>query len=524
MSNNNSGSQNSHKSIMRSTSIISLGTLSSRVLGFVRDVILAKLFGTGFQADAFFVALKIPNLFRDMVGEGATNSAIVPVFSEYLVKKERAEFWRFVSIILTWALIVLSAITVLGVLLAPIIVRAIAPGFMADPGKLELTIRLTRILFPYLILIGLTANSIAVLYTFRAFTIPAFSPCLLNVAIIISALIAPRCMAEPVYGLAFGVLAGGVLQLIVQLGPLKKAGLRLKRPKTLNHPGVSHVGKLLVPRLFGAGVYQLSVFIDTFCASLAFIVGAGGISAIYYANRIIQFPMGVFSFAIASAALPAFSDLATRKDIEQLKKTVMFSLENVFFVMFPTSVIIMLLATPMIRVLFERGEFGTYSTMITSVALFFYAIGLFSFGGIKILVAAFHALQDTKTPVKVAAGCLLINATLNFLLMITPLKVGGIALASAIAATVDFLWLFALLKKRLGVENAGFGKFVERIFWATLVTAVGVYLAWEYVVMPYEFLKIAVVGLGGLIVYEIVCCFLKVPQAEKIWQAIRSRF
>ena len=173
-----------------------------------------------------------------------------------------------------------------------------------------------------------------------------------------------------------------------------------------------------MPRLFGAGVYQLSVFIDTFCASLAFIVGAGGISAIYYANRIIQFPMGVFSFAIASAALPAFSDLATRKDIEQLKKTVMFSLENVFFVMFPTSVIIMLLATPMIRVLFERGEFGTYSTMITSVALFFYAIGLFSFGGIKILVAAFHALQDTKTPVKVAAGCLLINATLNFLLMI----------------------------------------------------------------------------------------------------------
>ncbi len=359
----------SPRSIIKSMSVLSVGTLSSRLLGFLRDVILAKLLGTGIRADAFFVALKIPNLFRDFVGEGATNSAVVPVFAEYLHKEKKESFWRFVSVVLTLALIVLSVITILGILLAPVIVRMIAPGFMADTSKLLLTIRLTRIMFPYLVFIGLTAYSMGILFTFRSFLVPAFSPCLLNISVIVSALIASRTMEEPVFGLAIGVLVGGVLQLAVQVKPLLKIGMKFKKPETLRHPGAIQIGKLLIPRMIGSGVYQLTVLIDTFCASLAMIVGQGGISAIYYSNRIIQLPMGIFSIALASAILPSLSRLAHKKDMEAIKKTIIFALENIFFVMAPTMVMLLLFSRPIIRILFQRGEFTAYSTGITSFAL-----------------------------------------------------------------------------------------------------------------------------------------------------------
>jgi putative peptidoglycan lipid II flippase len=522
MSNNNSGQADSHRSIIKSTSIISAGTLSSRVLGFARDIILARFFGTGFQADAFFVALKIPNLFRDFIGEGATNSAVVPVFSEHLLTKSRKEFWHFVSVVLGLALLALTFVTVLGVLLAPYIVRLIAPGFMADPEKLALTVQLTKIMFPYLILIGLTAYSMAILYTFRSFAAPAFSPCMLNIAIIASALWASRFMAHPIYGLAAGVLIGGLLQLLVQIRPLLRTGFRIKRPLPLNHPGAVQIGRLLLPRVAGAGVYQLNVFVDTFCASLASIIGAGGISAIYYANRIIQFPMGVFGFALASAVLPTFSGLASQKNLPQLKKTLVFILENIFFVMFPFSVMLMVLSTPLIRVLFQRGEFNAYSTSITSWALLFYALGLFSFGGIKILVTAFYALQDTKTPVKIAAVCLVINAALNVVLMF-PLKVGGIALASAIAATIDFLWLFYCLDKRLGGINGGFRTFVAKVLVASAVTGAVVFWLWHSAFITREIPRLAVTGLLGIMVYGVLCYMLRIEQARKIYLWLQGR-
>ncbi len=511
--------KDSLRSIVKSTSLLSVGTLSSRILGFLRDVILAKLLGTGIRADAFFVALKIPNLFRDFVGEGATNSAVVPVFAEYLHKEKQESFWRFVSVVLTLALIILSVITILGILLAPIIVRMIAPGFMADTSKLLLTIQLTRLMFPYLVFIGLTAYCMGILFTFRSFLVPAFSPCLLNISVIASAFIASRTMEEPVFGLAIGVLVGGLLQLAVQIKPLLKTGMRFKKPKTLNHPGAVKIGKLLIPRMIGSGVYQLTVLIDTFCASLAMFVGQGGISAIYYSNRIIQFPMGVFSIALASAVLPSLSGLASKKDMASIKKTLIFALENIFFVMAPTMIMLLLFAKPIIRVLFQRGEFTTYSTDITSLALSFYALGLFSFGGIKILVTAFHALQDTKTPVIVAAYCLGLNAALNFILMV-PLKIGGIALASAIAGTVDFLALFYFMNKRLGKFNSGLFVYFLKVSLAALLTGAAASIVWTAWDFPNVFIKLAVVGLSGFLFYGCACMVLKIEQAHKIMEWI----
>lgn len=513
----------SHRSLIRSTSIISLGTLSSRVLGFIRDIILAKLLGTGFRADAFFVALKIPNLFRDLVGEGATNAAIVPVLSEYKQKEEKERFWSFVSIVLALAFIVLSMITIAGIIFAPGIVRVIAPGFMADPDKLSLTVALTKLMFPYLILIGLTSYSMAILYTFRSFTVPAFTPCLLNIAVIISAFISARTMNEPVFGLALGVLAGGILQLVFQWPATKKLGFIWKRPVTLSHPGAKKIGRLLIPRMIGSGVYQLTVLIDTFCASMSSIVGTGGISAIYYANRIIQFPMGIFGVAMASVLLPTLSGMSSKNDIPGIRKTLVFFLENILFIMCPMTVMLLFLSEPIIRVLFQRGEFSGYSTDITTLALTFSSLGLFSFGGIKILVTAFHSLQDTKTPVKVAGICLLVNAGLNFLLM-GPLKIGGITLASSLAGTLDFLILFYVMNKRLGGMSDGLLRYFIKIVCASALTGGLVYAGWKYLSLPFEEIKIAVVGAAGFMFYGIVCFMMNINQARRIWSYFKHGF
>lgn len=511
----------SHHSIIKRTSLLSVGTLSSRILGFLRDIVLAKLLGTGFRADAFFVALKIPNLFRDLVGEGAANAAVVPILAEYKEKHKAIAFWRFVSVILILAFIVLSVITILGVLFAPIIVRVMVPGFMADDHKLLLTIKLTRLMFPYLIFIGLTAYFVGILFTFRSFLVPAFSPCLLNVSVILSAYISSRTMEEPVFGLAIGVLIGGVLQLLFQIKPLFKIGFKFYPPKTLEHEGAKKIGRLLIPRILGSGVYQITVLVDTFCASLAAIVGPGGISAIYYANRIIQFPMGVFSVALASAVLPSLSGLANKKDIKSIKKTLIFSLENIFFIMCPTIVIILLLSNPIIRILFQRGQFDANSTDITSMVLAYYSIGLFSFGGIKILVTGFHALQDTKTPVKVAALCLTINAALNFILMV-PLKVGGIALASSIAGTVDFLILFYMMDKRLGGLNSGLFGYFAKVTLAAAITGVIEYWTWTHVIFINEVVRLCVVGVCGILIYQTICLALNVEQARKIADSFKK--
>lgn len=514
--------QDSKTGIIKSMTVISLGTLSSRILGFIRDIIIARLLGTASGADSFFVAFRIPNLFRDLVGEGATNSAFVPVFSEYEAKKDRAELWNFVSVFLILSLMALSLITLLGIIFAPVIVRVMAPGFIVEPQKLEMTVRLTRLMFPYLILIGLTAYSMGILYTFRLFTVPAFSPCLLNVAMIIAALVTILTKQDHVLGLAVGVLIGGALQLLVQIRPLLKQGMQIKRPKTLSHPGAKKMGQLLLPRLFGSAVYQLNIVIDTFCASLSTIVGAGGIAAIYYANRVIQFPMGLVSVSLASAILPSMAGFAARNSADHLKRTLVFSLENIFLVMVPMSVLIALLAVPITQILFERGEFNLYSTRITSWAILFSAFGLVGFGGAKIMVTAFHSLQDTVTPVWVGFGCLVTNAILNFVLM-GPLKVGGIALASAMASTANFLVLFYLMNKKLGGINANLTRYFFKVSLAAALMGIFVFFSWRHLTMFHDMIRLIVVVAGGLIIFTISCLFLKINQVEAVGQWILRR-
>ncbi|MDD5496152.1 MAG: murein biosynthesis integral membrane protein MurJ [Candidatus Omnitrophica bacterium] len=433
--------------LIKSTGTIGIATAVSRVLGFIRDIIIAKYFGTSLAAQAFVVAFRIPNSLRDLVGEGATNAAVVPVLTSYRAKGDEKEFLHVARILFNISFALLSCLTVIGIIFSPLIVRLIAPGFISDPEKLELTIRMNRYIFPYLILIGLTAYSMGVLNAIKHFAAPAFGPAILNIALI--ATVIWLCPVIGPMGLVVGVLIGGTLQLFINVPVLYRRGITINFRDGFRHPAVKKIGKLLVPRAVGSAVYQINIFVDTILASLAWIVGSGGVAALYYANRLIQFPLAIFGLAIAQAALPKLSGEFASNDIKKMRDTISFSLRTVFFIMLPASFGLAILGRPIIRLLFERGEFTSYSTGITESALFFYSFGLVAYSGIKILVSSFYSMHDTMTPVRTASVAVILNIALNLILM-WPLKLGGLALATSISATFNFLMLYFVLARRLG--------------------------------------------------------------------------
>ncbi|MFA6321441.1 MAG: murein biosynthesis integral membrane protein MurJ [Candidatus Omnitrophota bacterium] len=455
----------SKKSLIKSTGVIGFATATSRILGFVRDIVIAKFFGTAIFAQAFVIAFRIPNLLRDLVGEGATNSAFVPVLTDELTKKGKKDFFHLAQIILNIMFWVLLALTLLGVLLSPLIVRLIAPGFSADPEKFNVTVKLTRILFPFLFLVGLWAYAMGILNSLRSFAAPAFGPSIMNLSMILCAV----WFGENIFGLATGVLAGGFLQLAIQFPPLYANGWRPRLTTEFKHPQAKRVGLLLVPRALGACVYQVNVFISTILASLSAIVGDGAVAALYYANRIWQLPLAIFGIALAQALLPMMSRHVALDEKDKLKEALLFSLNILFFILIPSTIGLIVLRVPIIKVLFERGAFTSYSTDITSVALLFYAVGLVACGGIKVLVNTFYSMHDTMTPVKTALGSLVLNVVLSAALMF-PMKLGGLALASSASAVFNFFALYVLLEKRIG--DFGTKSIIDSFFKVTLASIV----------------------------------------------------
>lgn len=462
----------SKKHIIKSAGIIGFATVISRILGFARDILIAKFFGTARYAQAFVVAFRIPNMLRDLVGEGATNAAFVPVLSEYCQTNKKEEFWHLTNVLLNVVLIVLAVVALLGVAFAPIIVRLIAPGFISDPEKLKVTIYLTRFMFPFILLVGLLAYSMGVLNSLRHFSAPAFAPAILNLSIIICALVRQGSVSA----LATGVLIGGVAQLAVQIPVLISKGFRFNFSSGIYHPEVRRIGILLAPRIIGSCVYQINIFVNTMLASFSHIVGAGGVAALYYANRIFQFPLAIFGIAIAQAVLPTMSREALEQGLSKLKETLSFSLRAVNFIMLPASLGLIVLRRPITSVLFERGMFDSYSTSITANALAFYSIGLFSYAGIKILVSCFYSLKDTLTPVKIASISLILNIVLNIILMV-PLKISGLALATSISGIFNFFLLFFILRKKLGgIEERKILDSFIKTGMASIVMAILIYI------------------------------------------------
>lgn len=506
-----------NKSIARSASLIGFATLCSRLLGFCRDIVIARLFGIYVYAQAFIIAFKIPNLFRDFIGEGAANAAFVPVFSEYTVKHTREEFWELANVVLNLLLVILTSITILGVLFSPVIVRLIAPGFISDPYKLETTIRLTRIIFPYILLIGLTAYAVAILNSLRHFAIPAFAPCLLNISIIVFALL----FGSQVKGLALGVLVGGCLQLAVQIPILYKKGFRLRLFHSFKHPAAGIIGKLMLPRIASSSIYQFNNFIDSIFGSLSMIVGEGGVAVLYFSYRLILFPVGIFSNALRQAILPALSTQALDDDRGNLKQTLSWGLRATFFVMLPASVGFMILALSIVSTLFGGGKFDSGSVRLTANALIFYSIGLFAYGGNKIVQSCFFALKDTLTPTKIAALALVINIVLNSIFMF-PLKIGGIALATSISGIISFFILSGILKKRLGgLPLKEIMTSFLRILAASLCMGVICYFA-RQANLNKVFNLLFSLGCG-ILSYIVFCFIFRVSEMRQLWRWLLKR-
>lgn len=422
----------------------------SRMLGYVRDMVMARYFGTAtLAAQAFIVAFRIPNALRDLVGEGATNAAVIPVLSEYLGQEKKKEFWQIVNLMLNLIIIVLAAITIIGTIFAPLIVRIIAFGFVAEPAKLELTISLTRIMFAFIFFIGIAAYGMGVLNTLKNFAVPAAGSCILNITMIIFAVWVSGRFEQPIVGLAWAVLIGGFLQILFQIPLLLSKGFYFKFAFDFSHPAIKKIHRLLVPRMIGSSIYQLNVFVDTFFASFSGIVGQGAIGALYFSNRLVQFPTALFGNALATACLPAMSRQAIEQDMEGLKNTLTVSLKTLLVFLIPSTIGLFVLSRPIVAVLFQRGEFDAASTRLTSLVLMFYCLGIFFYSAARVVTSCLYALKDTRTPVKITFLCLIINAVLNLLLM-HPLKVGGIALATSISSAINFSLLLYMLRQKIG--------------------------------------------------------------------------
>lgn len=432
--------------IAKAAGVVGGSTLISRILGFVRDALVAKLFGAGMAADAFFVAFRIPNLFRRLLGEGSLTSSFIPIFTEYLARKSREEAAGLANAFFSLALVVLAVVTGVGILFAPVIVTVMAHGFSSVPEKFQLTVTLTRIMFPYLLFVGLVALCMGILNSLRHFAAPALSPVLLNISIIVAAIFLTPFFKEPVTALAIGVVIGGFSQLALQLPFLWRNGIPIRLHWEPRHPGVRRVEGLMAPSIIGLAVTQINVLVDTIVASF---LEEGTVSYLYYADRLLEFPMGIFAIAVATAVLPSMSEKAAKNEMDGVKDTFSYAMRLTLFLTIPAMVGLIALGVPIISILFQRGIFTYQTTIETSQALYGFALGLPAFACVRIIVPVFYALQDTKTPVKVAFIAMLTNITCDLIFMY-PLRQFGLSLATTLAATVNSMILAYMLRKRIG--------------------------------------------------------------------------
>ncbi len=439
-----------------------LFTAVSRVLGFIRDCLIASFYGTSITAQAFVVAFRIPNLFRDLAGEGAANSAFVPVLSRTR-ELEGERSWVELADAM-WSRIVLGflLISLLGVVAAPALVTVVAPGFRGEPELMRHAVLLTRILFPFIGLVGIAAFFMGLLNSVHHFALPSLGPAILNV-----------CMIAGIYlwrpdalGLSCGVIVGGVLQLAVQVPLLRSAGVKLHfRWKW--HPGVAQIRRLLVPRLLGTGVYQLGVLVDTVFASFRTLVGEGGIAALYFAFRFLQLPMALFGISMAQAALPTMAKQVASGNLDSVKTTCFLALKSALFIAIPASAGLIFLGRPIIQTMLERGAFTSEATATTVATLQWYAVGLASMCAVKVLANTLYAFHDTWTPVRSAALALVSNIVLNGIL-VWPMKLPGLALATSVSSTVNSVQLYYAVRRRVGPFDHRMRHWIVRVVVASV--------------------------------------------------------
>lgn len=460
---------------------LSLGTILSRLLGVLRDVLRAYYFGTGIAADAFTIAFRLPNMLRALFAEGALSAAFVPVLTEAMEKGEEGEWRAFVVNIAGLLALTLLLVSLVGILIAPYLIPLIVPGYAEVPGKIGLTVDLTRWLFPYIFFIGLATLAMGTLHTLRHFTAPALSAAVLNLCMIgAMLLVCPRMGEVPedrIHGLAWGVLVGGALQLLIQIPPLIKHRLWKALRISFRDPRLHRMTKLMLPGVVGMGVAEINAFVDTFLASLLI---AGSVSALEYGHRVMQLPLGVFAVALGAAVLPTLSRHAARGEDAELAQNFSLAVRLTLFILLPVTGFFLVAYRPLLRLLFERGAFaGGESLGLVSSAFIFYSLGLCSYGLAKVIVPVFYARQNTRTPVRTAATAMVANVVLNIILM-QFLGLGGLALATALSSMLNVTLLLRALKRQYGVSPGGeVARSAGRSFAGALVsTVVAVGVLW----------------------------------------------
>ena len=474
--NNDEASAGARRGLLGAGATVGGLTMLSRVLGLVRDVVIATIFGAQPAADAFFVAFRIPNLFRRLFAEGAFSQGFVPVLAEYRARRSLAEVRRLVAHVAGLLGLVLAALTLVGMLGAEYVIAVFAPGFEAaaeGAGRAALAADMLRITFPYLLLISLTALCGGVLNSYGHFAVPAFTPVWLNVCLILAALgLAPR-LDEPVMALAWGVLMAGIVQLMFQFPAMaRRQLLALPRP-SVRDEGVRRVWKLMLPAAFGASVGQLNLLVDTLLASF---LGAGSIAWLYYADRLMELPLGVFAIALSTVLLPSLSREHALADGARFSRMLDAGLKLGLLLTVPAATALVVLAVPLIATLFGHGVMGGEDVVASARALQAYALGLLGFTGVKILAPGFFARQDTRTPVRIAVIAVGVNVALN-LALILPLAHVGLALATSVAACVNAGLLLRGLRQEGVFTPAGdWGGFLGRLGAACAV--LGGVLAW----------------------------------------------
>jgi putative peptidoglycan lipid II flippase len=464
----------SKEKIAVSAGRVSGATLLSRLLGLGRDVFFAAIFGTTVYADAFNIAFVIPNFLRRVFGEGTLAASYIPVYTHYLRREGEKPALDLAAKVFSVLMVVVGAIVILGALLAHPIVSAYAFGWRGSPETMGLTVKLTRLMFPYLFFVALSALAGATLNSRGYFGLPAFAPAFLNISLIGAAVIilltSQGASELSVTIFSVGALIGGVLQIACQVPLLRKTGHRMKFDADFQHPGVKWIGRLMLPGMLAFAVVQVNILVDML---LATTLPEGSITALRLGNRVAVQPLGIFGVAITTAALPTLADHAAKGDRLKLIEDLSFSLRLILALLIPSSIALLVLAKPVVRLLFERGEFtAATSTPMTVDALIYYAFGLFGYGGMKAVVQAFYSLKDTMTPMKIAIVNVALNITLDIIL-VRYLGLRGLALATSVSAVVGFATLCWVLSRRLhGIGGRVIWKAVAKIVLASVPTGV----------------------------------------------------
>nr|WP_151781108.1 murein biosynthesis integral membrane protein MurJ [Acinetobacter bereziniae] len=437
--------------LWRSTFIVSAMTMLSRVLGLVRDMVLLNVFGAGKDFDTFVVAFRIPNFFRRLFAEGAFSQAFIPVLTEYKTTKLHAEVQILISRVFGCLLMVMSLLTLISMIIAPVILYVYAPGFHSDPAKFDLAVDMFRLTIPYLMFMSLTAFASSILNSYGSFASPAFSPVLLNVAMIAGAWWLTPYMAEPIMALGWAVVAAGVLQLAIQIPELWKKKLLIPPKVDFKHEGVDRILKLMLPALFGVSVTQINLLLNTIWASF---MQDGSVSWLYSAERMTELPLGLIGVAIGTVILPSLSVSKAEQDQAKFRRMLDWAARVIVLVGVPASIALFMLSTPIIQALFQHGAFDARDTQMTALALQCMSGGVLAFMLIKVFAPGFYAIQDTKTPVRVGLMAVAANAILNiifigiFKLINWQAEHMALAIASSGSALVNAGMLYFYLHKK----------------------------------------------------------------------------